>query len=244
MPDDKTIKLTRSDDQSITVSSGSDTFKITFCEVPRVSDNADRRFHRVRKPLENVNEAKEDSSESYFPFTIYDSPANDNVKDKKEKKEGEGGSHFLAIKGELSYSANIGCGQFQGIMLRDSLFTDDKAFAIRMVGDCKESAFKVKVWIGGVNVLQHTMHGKKSQDYFVVSEQKWVWGKQVGKDTARQFRVFSSGKEKYVASPVSYPLDQSSQLTRDLFRPGYHYDTSFGRIISRKRSRLKSHHGA
>ncbi|KAK3956626.1 hypothetical protein QBC32DRAFT_330513 [Pseudoneurospora amorphoporcata] len=161
---DKTIKLTRSDDQSITVSSGTDNFTITFYEVPRVSDNAERRFHRIRKPLADVNVP-------YFPFTIYGSQTEGRTQDsipknkKKALKESGSGSQFLAIK-------------------------DDKSFAIRMVGDCKESAFKVKVWIGGVNVLQHTTHGKKSQDYFVVSEQKWIWGKQVGKDTARQFRVF------------------------------------------------------
>lgn len=80
-----------------------------------------------------------------------------------------------------------------------------------MVGDCKESAFKVKVWVGGVNVLQHTTHGRKIQDYFVVSEQKWVWGKQVGKDTARQFRVFRRGRERYVSLPVT--LHSRSPLT-------------------------------
>ncbi|KAJ4362751.1 hypothetical protein N0V85_009344, partial [Neurospora sp. IMI 360204] len=161
-----TIKLTRSDDQSITVSSGTDTFTIAFCEVPRVSDNAERRFQRVRQPLPDVNDTKEDSPGSYFPFTIYGSPTEGSAKDKKKGRR----SHFLAIK-------------------------DDKAFVIRIVGHCKESAFKVKVRIGGVNVLQHITHGKKSQDYFVVSEQKWIWGKQVGKDTARQFRVFRRGRE-------------------------------------------------
>ena len=69
------------------------------------------------------------------------------------------------------------------------------------MGDSAESAFKVKVRVGGVNVLQHTTHGKKSQDYFVVSEQKWVWGKQVDEKTARQFRVFGREKEKYVLLP-------------------------------------------
>lgn len=44
---DETITLTRSDDQSITVSSGADTFTIAFCKVPRVSGNAERRFQRV-----------------------------------------------------------------------------------------------------------------------------------------------------------------------------------------------------
>ncbi|KAK3399915.1 hypothetical protein B0T20DRAFT_350909 [Sordaria brevicollis] len=164
---DKTIELTKSDDQSITVTSGTDTFTITFFEVPRVSDNAERRFQRVRKPLANDNESQEDSPGSFFPFKIYGPPTGDGVKEGKKQN----GSHFLAIK-------------------------DDKAFAIRMTGDSKESAFKVKVWIGGVNVLQHTTHGKNTQDYFVVSEQKWVWGKQVGKDTARQFRVFRSGRER------------------------------------------------
>ncbi|KAK1780210.1 hypothetical protein QBC45DRAFT_391699 [Copromyces sp. CBS 386.78] len=174
---DKRIKLTRSDDQSITVSSGTDTFTITFCEVPRVSDNAERRFHRIRKPLADVNETKENYPVPYFPFTIYGSQTEGRTQDsipknkKKALKESGSGSQFLAIK-------------------------DDKAFAIRIVGDCKESAFKVKVRIGGVNVLQHTTHGKKSQDYFVVSEQKWIWGKQVGKDTARQFRVFRRERER------------------------------------------------
>lgn len=163
----KAIKLTRSDDQSITVTSGTDTFTLTFFEVPRVSDNAERRFQRVRKPLADDNGSKEYSPGSFFPFKLYGSPTDCSAKDEKEAN----GSHFLAIK-------------------------DDKAFAIRMTGDTKESAFKVKVWIGGVNVLQHTTHGKKTQDYFVVSEQKWVWGKQVGKDTARQFRVFRRGREK------------------------------------------------
>ncbi|EGO58840.1 hypothetical protein NEUTE1DRAFT_120770 [Neurospora tetrasperma FGSC 2508] len=168
---DKAIKLTRSNDQSITVSSGTDTFTIAFFEVPRVSDNAVRRFQRVRKPRTDVNETIKNSPGPHnFPFTIYGSPTEDNAKDKKKQKEGSR-SHFLAIK-------------------------DDKAFAIRMIGDCNESAFKVKVRVGGVNVLQHTTHGRKSQDYFVVSGQEWVWGKQVCWNTARQFRVFPRGREK------------------------------------------------
>ncbi|EAA33185.2 hypothetical protein GE21DRAFT_5510 [Neurospora crassa] len=169
---EKMIKLTRSDDQSITVTFGTDTFTIAFFEVPRVSDNAERRFQRVREPRADVNETKETNTPGphNFPFTIYGSPTEDDAKDKKKEKQGSG-SHFLAIK-------------------------DDKAFAIRIVGDCKESAFKVKVRVGGVNVLQHTTFGRKSQDYFVVSEQKWIWGKQVGKDTARQFRVLRRGRER------------------------------------------------
>lgn len=83
-----------------------------------------------------------------------------------------------------------------------------------MIGDSKESAFKVKVKVGGVNVLQHTTQGKKSQDYFVVSEQKWVWGKQIGKKTARQFRVFGREREKYATIGRHTP-DPSSQLTSD-----------------------------
>lgn len=84
-----------------------------------------------------------------------------------------------------------------------------------MTGDCKDSAFKVKVRVGGVNVLQHTINGERSQDYFVVSEQKWVWGTQVGKDTARQFRVFRHGREKYVPLPACSPRfpDWSHGLT-------------------------------
>ncbi|KAK3487490.1 uncharacterized protein B0T23DRAFT_398204 [Neurospora hispaniola] len=168
---DKAIKLIRSDDQSITVTSGTDTLTIAFFEVPRVSDNAERRFQRVRKPRTDVNETIEDTPGPHnVRFTIYGSPTENNAKDKMKQKQGSR-SHFLAIK-------------------------DDKAFAIRMVGDCNESAFKVKIRVGGVNVLQHTTHGRKSQDYFVVSEQKWVWGKQVGKDTARQFRVFRRERER------------------------------------------------
>lgn len=91
-------------------------------------------------------------------------------------------------------------------MLKKTYLTDDKAFAIRMVGNSKESAFKVKVRVGGVNVLQHTTHGEKSQDYFVISEQKWVWGKQVSKDTARQFRVFRRGRERYLYVPLPVTL--------------------------------------
>ncbi|KAK3502431.1 hypothetical protein B0T13DRAFT_169641 [Neurospora crassa] len=156
---------------SITVSSGTDSFTIAFFEVPRVSDNAVRRFQRVRKPRTDVNETIENRPGPHnFRFTIYDCPTEDNAKDKKKQKR-RSRSHFLAIK-------------------------DDKAFAIRMVGDCNESAFKVKVRVGGVNVLQHTTQGKKSQNYFVVCEQKWIWGKQVGKDTARQFRVFRHERER------------------------------------------------
>lgn len=79
---------------------------------------------------------------------------------------------------------------------------DNKAFAIRLFSDTldMESAFKVKVWIGGVNVLQHTTNdGKRQiQDYFVFSEQRWIWGKQVDETTARQFRVFGHSKASYV----------------------------------------------
>ena len=97
---DKIIEWTRNDDKSITVSSGTDDFKIVFCEVPRVSDNAERRFQRVRKPLADINEAKEDSLGRFFPFTIY-GPQTDG--DDKDKKKGSG-SHFLAIKGKSSWS--------------------------------------------------------------------------------------------------------------------------------------------
>lgn len=102
----KAIKLTRSNDQSITVSSGTDTFTIAFFEVPRVSDNAVRRFQRVRKPRTDVNETIENRPGPHnFRFTIYDSPTEDNAKDNKKQKQGSR-SHFLAIKGNLLLSVN------------------------------------------------------------------------------------------------------------------------------------------
>ena len=102
MTSDKTIDLTRSDDQLITVSSGTDTFTISFCEVPRASDKAERRFQRVHKPLVDVNETKEGFPGSYFPFTIYGAPTENSIKGVKRESR----SHFLAIKGKPSYSAD------------------------------------------------------------------------------------------------------------------------------------------
>ncbi|KAK3956627.1 hypothetical protein QBC32DRAFT_109269 [Pseudoneurospora amorphoporcata] len=163
----KMIKLSYRNDKSVRVSSWKNSFDIAFCEVPRASDKADRRHHRVHTPLtDSDGYGPKGSSLHVFPFTMYKNSTGQN--------NTEDGSHYLAIK-------------------------DDKAFAIRMFSSSPdmESAFKVKVRIGGVNVLQHTTtDGKQqSQDYFVVSEQKWVWGKQVDETTARQFRVFGHSRK-------------------------------------------------
>ncbi|KAA8632472.1 hypothetical protein SMACR_03056 [Sordaria macrospora] len=155
------------DDKSVTVSDGNNSFSITFCEVPRAEDNGILSHQRVHDPYKGQGA----SLRPVFPFRVYDSP---KLKD----------SRALAIK-------------------------DDKAFAIRMSGDSSKSAFKVLVKVGGVNIIQHqhqhTLNGKDGkdgkkipplQDYFVVSEQQWIWGTQVGKDTARQFRVFGRRRER------------------------------------------------
>lgn len=118
---DKTIKLTRSNDQSITVSSGTDTFTIAFFEVPRVSDNTKRQIHRVHKPRAEVNETKEDVPGPHnFRFTIYGSPAKNNAKDKKQEKQGSR-DHFLAIKGKLPPSVNADRDRSIGTVLKNTL---------------------------------------------------------------------------------------------------------------------------
>lgn len=99
-----------------------------------------------------------------------------------------------------------------------------------MSGDSSKSAFKVQVKVGGVNIIQHqhqhTLNGKDGkdgkkipplQDYFVVSEQQWIWGTQVGKDTARQFRVFGRRRERYVPFSLPFTMTLSSVSIRDFF---------------------------
>lgn len=181
------------DNTSVSISYGSmSSFTISFCEVPRAQDNAERSYQRVHDPYGGGG--REGCLQPVFPFTIYNSPA---LKD----------SRALAIKGKsfsLQSTLNGVSPKRQTTNDLLGLSTDDKAFAIRMSGTTSsESAFKAKVSVGGVNVIQHTTTDGKDtlpQDYFVVSEQEWIWGTQVGKDTARQFRVFGRHRERYVSS--------------------------------------------
>ncbi|KAK3399916.1 hypothetical protein B0T20DRAFT_452066 [Sordaria brevicollis] len=86
--------------------------------------------------------------------------------------------------------------------------------------DCPKSAFKVQVKVGGVNIIQHqhtTKDGgkKQPQDYFVVSEQEWIWGTQVDKDTARQFRVFGRKRERQVISDTTSETSTLADSSHD-----------------------------
>lgn len=79
-------------DKSVRVSSGKNSFDIAFCEVPKASDKADRRFHNVHTPLTNRDgSAKGNSTLPSFPFTIYNGA--------KWKDTAEVGNHYLAIEG-------------------------------------------------------------------------------------------------------------------------------------------------
>ncbi|KAH8691732.1 hypothetical protein GQ44DRAFT_719969 [Phaeosphaeriaceae sp. PMI808] len=97
-----------------------------------------------------------------------------------------------------------------------------KAFAIRIFDTRLNSAFKLKILAGGVNVASpESQWARRPQHHFIAPEQEWVWGVNVsGSDAglARQFEVLQGVFGKSSLRSLIYGNNDVQTVEIQIFR--------------------------